>query len=127
MLRYNLVFQGQIAKQASLDEVKKNLARLFKTDEEKIARLFSGKPVILKKQLDAVKTKHYLAALKQAGAIVQAIERSVCRVHSHANRDILALVRIHGMDTYSDGSTLKLIVTIGSNHFVSLIITYLLK
>ncbi len=74
MSHYNLIFQGKIVEGASLDEVKNNVARLFKTDAKKTASLFSGKPIIIKKNLDSETTRKYLAALKKAGAVIQAVK-----------------------------------------------------
>jgi len=74
MTRYNLVFQGHILEEASLDEVKNNLGHLFKADEKKIDHLFSGKPVIIKKNLDSATAEKYLSVLKKAGAKVKAVK-----------------------------------------------------
>ena len=72
MALYNLIFQGKIIDGASLDEVKANVARLFKADPTKTAVLFSGKPIVIKKNLDTEAAKKYLAVLKKAGAVVKA-------------------------------------------------------
>ncbi|MCP3852023.1 MAG: hypothetical protein GY694_17565 [Gammaproteobacteria bacterium] len=74
MSHYNLIFQGKIVEGASLDEVKNNVARLFKADAKKTASLFSGKPIIIKKNLDSETTRKYLAILKKAGAVIQAVK-----------------------------------------------------
>ena len=74
MAHYNLIFQGQIIEGASLDEVKSNVARLFKADAGKTAALFSGKPIVIKKNLDTEAAKKYLAVLKKAGAVVKAVK-----------------------------------------------------
>ena len=74
MTRYNLVFQGQILEEASLDEVKANLARIFKADANKIDRLFSGKSIIIKRDLDSAAAQKYLSVFKQAGAEARAEE-----------------------------------------------------
>lgn len=74
MAHYNLIFQGKIIDGASLDEVKTNVARLFKADAAKTETLFSGKTIIIKKNLDSETTKKYLAILKKAGAIIQAVK-----------------------------------------------------
>ncbi|NOQ78248.1 MAG: hypothetical protein GQ546_02485 [Gammaproteobacteria bacterium] len=74
MAHYNLIFQGKIIDGASLDEVKNNISRLFKTDTAKTDALFSGKSIIIKKNLDTESTKKYLAVIKKAGAIVKAVK-----------------------------------------------------
>ncbi|MCU7938794.1 MAG: hypothetical protein KZQ64_09475 [gamma proteobacterium symbiont of Bathyaustriella thionipta] len=74
MAHYNLIFQGKIIDGASLDEVKKNISRLFKTDSSKTEALFSGKTIVIKKNLDTESTKKYLAVIKKTGAIVKAVK-----------------------------------------------------
>ena len=66
---YQVVFRGQIAPNASLETVKANLAKLFKTDETKIDRLFAGREVVLKKGLGQEEGDRYRALLAKAGAL----------------------------------------------------------
>jgi len=66
--RFKIVFAGQLMPGMALDTVKDNLARLFKSDAGKIATLFSGAPVALKRDLTEAEADKYLAALQQAGA-----------------------------------------------------------
>lgn len=66
--RFNLVFSGEIVPGADVGAVKQNLARLFKLDAAKVEGLFSGKPVVLKKDADQATAMKFRAALKQAGA-----------------------------------------------------------
>ncbi len=74
MANYNLVFQGEIIAGTSLAEVKANVARLFKADTAKTAALFSGKTIIIKRNLTLDAAKKYLAVLKKAGAVVKAVK-----------------------------------------------------
>ena len=74
MAHYNLIFQGKIVDGASLEEVKNNVAKLFKADAAKTDALFSGKSIVIKKNLDTESAKKYLAVLKKAGAIVKAVK-----------------------------------------------------
>ncbi len=74
MANYNLIFQGEIIAGASLEEVKTNVARLFKADTAKTATLFSGKTIIIKRNLDSDSARKYLAILKKAGAVVKAVK-----------------------------------------------------
>ena len=66
---YQVVFRGQIAPDASVETVKANLAKLFKTDETKIERLFTGREVVLKKGLGQEEGDRYRALLAKAGAL----------------------------------------------------------
>ena len=69
--RYKIVFDGQLMPEASLEIVKENLARLFKSDPARIDSLFSGAPVALKRDLGESEAQQYLSALQKAGANVR--------------------------------------------------------
>ena len=69
--RYKIVFDGQLMPEASLEMVKTNLARLFKSDLARIDSLFSGTPVALKRDLSESEAEQYLSALQKAGANVR--------------------------------------------------------
>ncbi|PNG62061.1 hypothetical protein SC81_23165, partial [Vibrio vulnificus] len=49
--RFKIVFSGELMPDASLETVKDNLARLFKSEPGKIDALFGGRPVVLKREL----------------------------------------------------------------------------
>ena len=67
--RYDIIFAGEISQDAHLTDVKKNLAALFKVSEKRVERMFTGKPVVIKKHLDYETAVKYSQALKKAGAI----------------------------------------------------------
>jgi uncharacterized membrane protein YhaH (DUF805 family) len=69
--RYKIVFDGQLMPEASLEMVKENLARLFRSDPARIDSLFSGAPVALKRDLGESEAQQYLSALQKAGANVR--------------------------------------------------------
>ncbi|WP_137820045.1 DUF805 domain-containing protein [Pseudomonas sp. 2FG] len=69
--RFKIVFTGELMPAVTLDAVKDNLARLFKSDRAKIDGLFSGSAVALKRDLTASEADKYLAALQSAGAKVR--------------------------------------------------------
>ncbi len=66
--RFKIVFSGELMPDASLETVKDNLARLFKSEPGKIDALFGGRPVVLKRELPEAEAERYLTALRQAGA-----------------------------------------------------------
>jgi len=68
--RYDILFDGQLTPASEPAIVKARLAELFKTDLQKIDRLFGGKPVTIKKNLDEAMALKYQTVLEQAGAIV---------------------------------------------------------
>lgn len=71
--KYDLVFKGQLVKTVELDVAKRNLSALFKISPEKTEALFSGKPVVLKRNLDADVANKYRVAIKKAGALVDVV------------------------------------------------------
>jgi hypothetical protein len=68
---FEVAFSGQIHNDAELDEVKAHIARMFKADEATIARLFSGKRIVIKKNLTAEAADKYSIAFTKAGAICE--------------------------------------------------------
>lgn len=66
--RFKIVFDGTLMPQTPLETAKENLARLFKSDTSKIDALFSGTPVVLKRDLSDDEADKYLRALHGAGA-----------------------------------------------------------
>ncbi len=64
---YDLVFRGKIHGDISLENAKANLGRLLKIDAKKVETLFSGKPCVIKKSLDASVAEKYIGHLKSQG------------------------------------------------------------
>ena len=73
---YEVAFSGQIAEGADLEKVKVNVAQMFKADEAKLAHLFSGKRVVIKKGIDQQTAMKYQAALTKAGAVCEVVNLS---------------------------------------------------
>ena len=71
MSQYNLIFQGTIADGYRLEQVKKNLANIFKVDVKKVETLFTKDSVILKKDLNHESAVKYRQALLKAGAVCE--------------------------------------------------------
>lgn len=69
MADYQVVFEGKLTGERSLDEVKRNLATLFKMKAEQVDALFTGKPVIIKRDIDQATALKYQTAFKKAGAV----------------------------------------------------------
>lgn len=65
---YKLIFQGKIQPGFKEKEVRKNLQSLLKVDQSKMRRLFSGNPIVLRKNLPETTIRHYEKALAKAGA-----------------------------------------------------------
>lgn len=71
--RFNVVFSGELVGGADPTQVRANLAKLFKMDAGKVEALFSGKPVVIKKDADQATAMKFRAALRQAGAQCQMV------------------------------------------------------
>lgn len=54
-----------------MDEVKARVGKMLKADEVTIARLFSGKRIVIKKSLSAEAADRYSIAFTRAGAICE--------------------------------------------------------
>ena len=65
---FEVAFSGKIIDDANLDEVKQKVGKMFKADDAKIAQLFSGKRVVIKKNIDQATAAKYKTALNRAGA-----------------------------------------------------------
>jgi TM2 domain-containing membrane protein YozV len=68
--KYRVVFKGDVAAGMQVDDVKQKLAAIFKSDIEKIDKLFSGKPKLIKKGADFEACEKARKAFERAGAIV---------------------------------------------------------
>lgn len=70
---YRIVFRGDIAPGHGVAEVKSRLAGLFRLDDESVAKLFSGRPVTIKRNLSGAGAKTWCDTLLKAGAVAQAV------------------------------------------------------
>lgn len=66
---YNIVFEGKTVPGKEIDLVKKALMNILKTDDQSIDRLFSGKRVLIRKNVEAGTAKKFLKAFEDVGAV----------------------------------------------------------
>ncbi|NBB10399.1 DUF805 domain-containing protein [Pseudomonas sp. SLFW] len=64
---FKIVFEGQLRTGVDLETARLNLAQLFKSDVSGIDRLFTGKPMTVKRGLTRDDAQRYLKALNDAG------------------------------------------------------------
>jgi uncharacterized membrane protein YhaH (DUF805 family) len=64
---FKIVFEGQLRTGVDLETARLNLAQLFKSDVSDMDRLFTGKPVTVKRGLNREDAQRYLKALNDAG------------------------------------------------------------
>ncbi len=65
--QFRIVFDGELVPGISLDTAKSNLTRLFKSDADKVERLFGRGSVHIKRNLSAPEADRYVQALQRAG------------------------------------------------------------
>jgi hypothetical protein len=65
---FEVAFLGQISAGADPQEVKAKVGKIFNADEAKLAQLFSGKRIVIKKNVDQATAAKYQTALNRAGA-----------------------------------------------------------
>lgn len=70
-IKYKILFSGQTLENVTYEAARSNLSKLLKASEETIDRLFSGKPVVIKKDLDRAQVDKYVSTLNKAGLDVQ--------------------------------------------------------
>jgi uncharacterized membrane protein YhaH (DUF805 family) len=86
--RYKIVFDGALLPGVEVTTAKLNLAELFKSDVAAVERLFSGRPVALKRGLSQAEAQTYLQALTKTGidARIESeplVELNLSDVHEH--------------------------------------------
>jgi hypothetical protein len=69
--RYDVLFRGDIVPGRRLDDVKARVQALFQVDEGRLAGLFSGRPVVIRRNLDGAEAERYRGVLADAGAVVE--------------------------------------------------------
>ncbi len=74
---FKITFKGKIARDADLNQVKKNFSKLFKLPPAKVEIMFDGKERTLKKELSLDKANHMRAVLKKAGIRVSMVKNVV--------------------------------------------------
>jgi hypothetical protein len=66
--RYNVYFAGQILPGQNAQLVEQNLAKLFNANPAALAKLFSGKPQLVKRECNKATALKYKQAMENAGA-----------------------------------------------------------
>jgi hypothetical protein len=73
MQAFDIYFLGEMLPDADPDAVKRQVAKLFKVSEDAVDRLFSGKPLRVKQNVDADTASRYRAAFRDAGALLEIV------------------------------------------------------
>jgi hypothetical protein len=75
---FNVTFEGKVAPGKDIEIVKKAIMDLLKVDPGGIEHIFSGRPILLKKGVNAGTAERYRQAIEAAGA--------VCKVEPMADK-----------------------------------------
>jgi hypothetical protein len=85
---FEVAFSGKVSSTDDIDDVKYRVGQIFNADETKIAHLFSGRRIIIKKNIDRATAEKYRNAFTKAGAIsevkLMVAERSADVAVTHA-------------------------------------------
>jgi len=65
---FEIAFSGKVSEGADPAAVKAKIGKMFNADEAKLAQLFSGKRIVIKKNLDQATAAKYKTAFNRAGA-----------------------------------------------------------
>ena len=71
---YKIAFRGEVADGHAADDVRQKMARMFRKDDAALERLFSGKVVMLARDLEAEKASVAIGKLKSCGAVVYLLD-----------------------------------------------------
>jgi hypothetical protein len=72
--RYRILFGGKVAQGRDPEEVKRNLSSIFKLTDGKAEQFFTGKQVVIKKNLSYQSAMKYKMAFETAGAVCKVEE-----------------------------------------------------
>lgn len=72
--RFDVVFSGELRPGTEPEQARANLARLYRTEPAKVAPLFDGRTVTLKKDVDEATGRQYVEALARAGLVAMLAE-----------------------------------------------------
>ncbi|MFC1853882.1 hypothetical protein ACFL27_27170 [candidate division CSSED10-310 bacterium] len=72
---FQVIFKGELAPGRELTDVKASLQKILRIDRTRVDRLFSGKGVILRKELDETSAKKFKKHFEQSGALCHVVEK----------------------------------------------------
>ncbi|HEY5720129.1 MAG TPA: hypothetical protein VIW02_07075, partial [Gammaproteobacteria bacterium] len=70
--RFDIVFNGVVRPGFDPEQARDNVAALFRTTRDKVAGLFSGSEVVLKRGVDQATAEKYRSTLHNAGVLCRA-------------------------------------------------------
>ena len=75
-MSYSIVFSGELKPTVSKEQAITNLAILFKKSEDSVAKLFSAKRVLIRRDLSQQDATKYQLALANAGIVTELLDQN---------------------------------------------------
>jgi len=82
--QYDIIFKGETVDGVDVQVAKQALANLFKLSDDKVEALFTGKPIVLKRDLPFAMANKYRVAIKKAGSLAEVVESTVDTTQSES-------------------------------------------
>ena len=82
-VQYEIVFSGEIVFKERLENVKQQMAAMFQMDPLEVEALFTGEPVVVKKNLTKDMAEVYRLTIAKAGAISKVVEMDSLQESAH--------------------------------------------
>lgn len=73
MQSFDIYFSGRLLAEASPTQARAAIGKLFRLEGEALERLFSGRPLRIKKGVDSDTASRYRAAFRDAGALIDIV------------------------------------------------------
>ncbi|OED50265.1 hypothetical protein ACH42_01265 [Endozoicomonas sp. (ex Bugula neritina AB1)] len=126
---YKLIFEGKIQPGLKEKAVRKNLQTLFKADKAKMNRLFSGSPIVIRKNLTEEKIRPYEKAMVKAGAVCRILPVKGGAELTPSNMQALASINDNSDSItatpeekrVTNGYSVHWVNRIGRTHFLALL------
>jgi len=107
--RFDVYFSGKLLPGRAEGVVREAVARLFKADAAQLDMLFSGKPVRIKRGVDAETAGRYRASLRAVGALVDVRPNNDdAPPPTRTNRPTEDIVPVTGVEVSEDGPDYEL-------------------
>lgn len=68
---YDVIFSGKLMEGVIPEKAKQQISNIFKTDNNQLNQLFSGKAIIIKSDVDEETAAKYRVAFRKAGALLE--------------------------------------------------------
>jgi len=108
--RYRILWTGEVLEKKDVQQVKQNLAALFKVDVSKVEDFFTGRRDTVKRNIDYETALKYQRALERAGAVCRIVSESgesatmlmetPQGVEANASQHVVSPKRVQGSDRY---------------------------